>query len=126
VIDLGQLVRLEEESPTVGDPVGAPGAQVVYGLPEEIEIELTLGELLAEDHILAVFDPDGATIISCGPIGAYTFEEGDDLAFGLRSQGDSPYAGIALIDAEDEDDDDPADVEVYIVNNSPAPGTPEA
>lgn len=138
VLELDNLVRLPEDAPVEGEREGAPGSQVVHGLPDDTTFELTVEDLFAEDHILAVFDAEGENIIACGPIGAYTFEDGNDLVFGLRSQGDSPYSGVALIgygddgdDAtattDDDDDDDDSDIEIYLVNNTPAPAaTPEA
>lgn len=126
VVALDNLVRLPEGAPVEGDPVGAPGAQVVHGSPDDSSLDLTVDDLLADDHILAVFDAEGEEIVACGPIGAYTMDEEDDsLAIGLRSQGESPYSGVALFD--DSDDDDDLDIEVYLVNNTPAPAaTPTA
>jgi len=148
VLELDNLVRLPEDAPAEGERAGAPGSQVVHGLPDDAEIDLTIDDLFAADHILAVFDAESGAIIACGPIGAYTFADGDDLVFGLRSQGDSPYSGVALIDdASDDDADDGAaesdddadddstaenddggtDIKIYLVNNTPAPpATPDA
>ena len=138
VLELDNLVRLPEDAPAEGERAGAPGAQVVHGLPDDAELDLTIDDLFAADHIVAVFDAEGENIIACGPIGAYTFEDGNDLVFGLRSQGDSPYSGVVLIDNGDDDDDATAttddadggnegDIEIYLVNNTPAPAaTPEA
>ncbi len=125
VLALDNLVRLPSDAPTEGERAGAPGSQVVHGTPDDgVDFDLTVDDLFAADHILAVFDAEGETIVACGPIGAYTFEEGNDLVFGLRSQGDSPYSGVAIIE---NDDDDELDIEVYLVNNTPAPAaTPEA
>lgn len=125
VLALDNLVRLPSDAPTEGERAGAPGSQVVHGTPNDgVDLDLTVDDLFAADHILAVFDAEGETIVACGPIGAYTFEEGNDLVFGLRSQGDSPYSGVAIIE---NDDDDELDIEVYLVNNTPAPAaTPEA
>lgn len=125
VLALDNLVRLPEDAPAEGERAGAPGSQVVHGLPDDAAFELTVEDLFADDHILAVFDAEGEAIVACGPIGAYTFEDGNDLVFGLRSQGDSPYSGVALIDNDDDEDDDDADIEIYLVNNTPAPA-PEA
>ena len=121
VMELPNLVRLLEDAPDEGEPTGAASPQVIHGLPDDTEIALTVDDLFAADHIVAVFDAEGANIVACGPIGAYTFEDGQDLAFGLRSNGDSPYTGVVLIDNEDDDDDDELDVEIYLVNNTPAP-----
>ena len=137
VLELEPLVRLPEDAPDEGERAGAPGSQVVHGLPDDSTLDLTVDDLFAADHILAVFDAEGENIVACGPIGAYTFEDGNQLVFGLRSQGDSPYSGVVLIgddegdDAEDEDataeDDAGTGIEIYLVNNTPAPpATPEA
>ncbi len=139
VLELDNLVRLPQDAPAEGERAGAPGSQVVHGLPDDASLDLTVDDLFAADHILAVFDAEGENIVACGPIGAYTFEDGNQLVFGLRSQGDSPYSGVVLIgddsddsdDDEDDDataeDDDGTDIEIYLVNNTPAPAaTPEA
>jgi hypothetical protein len=127
VVELDNLVRLPEDAPAEGERAGAPGSQVVHGLPDDAELELTVEDLFADDHILAVFAAEGENIVACGPIGAYTFEDGNDLVFGLRSQGDSPYSGVVLIDNDDDEEDDDVDIEIYLVNNTPAPAaTPEA
>ncbi|CAA9542110.1 MAG: hypothetical protein AVDCRST_MAG73-2046 [uncultured Thermomicrobiales bacterium] len=124
VLQLDDLVRLPEDAPEEGDRAGAPGSQVVHGLPEDAEFELTIEDLFADDHILAVFDAEGETIVACGPIGAYTYDEGNDLVIGLRSQEDSPYSGVALFESGD---DDAVDLSIYLVNNTPAPAaTPAA
>lgn len=115
VMEFDNLARLPEGAPEEGE---SAGAQVVHGTGDDVDLGLTVDDLLAEDHILAVFDAEGETIVACGPIGAYTFEDGDDLAFGLRSQGDSPYSGVAIIDNDDDDDDH--EIQIYLVNNTPA------
>ena len=121
VLQLDNLVRLPQGAPMEGERAGAPGAQVVHGLPDDSEINLGADDLFGADHILAVFDAEGANIVACGPIGAYTYEQGQDIAIGLRSQGDSPYSGVALFDIDDDDDDSETDLEIYLVNNTPAP-----
>lgn len=129
VLALDNLVRLPVGAPAEGESVGAPGSQVVHGTPDDYEIPLTIDDLFAADHILAVFDAEGTTIVACGPIGQYTYNQGDDVVIGLRSQGDSPYSGVAIFDGDDEDDEDrpETDVDVYLVNNTPAMmATPEA
>ncbi len=119
VDELDNLVRLPEDAPAER---ARAGAQIVHGLPDDEELDLTVDDLLAADHILAMFDAEGENIFACGPIGAYTFEEGDDLVFGLRSQGDSPHSGVAII----ENDDDESEIEISLMNNTPAPAaTPE-
>jgi hypothetical protein len=124
IVALDNLVRLPEGTSSEGERAGAAGSQVVHGTTDDAEISLTIEDLFAADHILAVFDAEGETIVACGPIGAYTYQSGDDLVFGLRSQGESPYSGVAIIDGDDEDDDnsdDDTDIDIYLVNNTPAP-----
>lgn len=121
VLQLDNLVRLPQGAAAEGERSGAPGAQVVHGLTDDTELDLTAGDLLSAEHILAVFNAEGDAIVACGPIGAYTYGEGEDLAIGLRSQGDSPYSGVALFDVDDDDDDGEIDLEIYLVNNTPAP-----
>ena len=144
VLALDDLVRLPEDGEDEENRAGAPGAQVVHGLPDDTTIDLTIDDLFADDHILVVFeadDADAATdpgILACGPIGAYSYDDGDEVFFGLRSQGESPYSGVAILGRDDDDDssdagtddtddatpDDAEDelaIEVYLVNNTPAP-----
>jgi len=149
VLALDNLVRLPESGGDDENRAGAPGSQVIHGLPDDSTIDLTIDDLFAADHILAVFNPDG-DIIACGPIGAYSYEDGDALFFGLRSQGESPYSGVAIFGddeddsglddldlgdddadsddadsddgtADDASDDDGLEIEIYLVNNTPAP-----
>lgn len=93
--------------------VGPEDASVVEG-SEDSTIGTDLATLLAEPHVVAVFESDGSdTIIACGSIGGFTAADDDtDLAVGLREQNDSGFAGIALFD--DDDDDNELDVDVYI------------
>lgn len=125
VLALPNLVLLPDDAE--GGPAGASGAQVVHGLPDDAGIVMTAEELFAADHILAVFDAAGETIIACGPIGAYRYDLGGDVLFGLRSQGDSPYSGVAIFDQVSEDDPEAdedeggIDPQIYLVNNTPAP-----
>ena len=107
VFDLPDLTLLPENAPDEEGRVGAPDAQVVHGLPEDIALAATVDDLLAEDHVVAVFDPeDETTIIACGPIGAYSFDEDQDqLAIGLREFNNSNYTGVALFGFDDEGED---------------------
>jgi hypothetical protein len=135
VFDLPDLTLLPDEAPEGEDRVGAPLAQVVHGLPDGTALDATVEDLLAEDHIVAVFDPEeGTEIIACGPIGAYSFgEDQEELAIGLLEVNGSNYTGVALFgdhsgatddDTETETEDDGLEIEVYIVLNTLA--TPEA
>lgn len=95
-----------------GQFAGADDASVVEG-SEDSAVGTGLDVLLAEPHVIAVFESDGtSTIIACGAIGGFVSADDDDLAVGLREQNGSGYAGVALLD--DDDDDDELDVDVYI------------
>lgn len=124
VLELDDLVRLPEGAADEGERVGAPMAQVVHGSPADSEIDLTVDDLFAAEHIVAVFNAAGDTIVACGPIGAYTYAEGEDLAIGLREQGDSNFSGIALFESNDTDG---LGVSVYLVSSAtPPPADPNA
>jgi len=96
-----------------GEFVGPEDASVVEG-SEDSNIGTDLATLLAEPHVIAVFESEGSdTIIACGSIGGFASADDDTgLAVGLREQNDSGFAGIALLD--DDDDDNELDVDVYI------------
>ena len=126
VVALDDLTRLPEgSSGSDQTPAGAEGSQVVHGLPDGSTLDLTIDELFADDHILVVFDAAGEVINACGAIGAYDYEDGDTLSFGLRSQNDSPYVGaVVLTPLEDEDnadEDAELDIDIFLVNNTPFP-----
>lgn len=139
VFDLPDLTLLPEDAPEGEDRVGAPLAQVVHGLPDDTALDATVDDLLAEDLVVAVFDPeDDTTIIACGPIGAYSFgEDQERLAIGLREFNGSNYTGVALFgdddgdeastetETETETEEDGLPIEIYIVLNT-FPATPEA
>jgi len=118
VLKLDNLVRLPEGTATEGERTGAPMAQVVHGSPGGAAIDLAVGDLFAAEHILAVFNADGDAIVACGPIGAYTYGEGENLAIGLREQGDSNFSGVALFESNDADG---LDVAVYLVSSATPP-----
>ena len=100
-----------------GEFVGADDASVVEG-SEDSDVDVDLATLLAEPHVIAVFESDGSdTIIACGSIGGFvSADDDDDLAVGLRQQNDSGFAGVALLD--DDDDDNELDVDVYIARDA--------
>lgn len=95
---------------------GAEDAAIAEG-SEDSSAGTNLNALLAEPHIVAVFESDGSdTIIACGSIGGFVSADDDnDLAIGLRPQNDSGFAGIAILD--DDDDNDDLDVDVYIARD---------
>lgn len=96
--------------------VGAEDASIAEG-SEDSDSGANLDALLANPHIVAVFESEGSdTIIACGSIGGFVSADDDnDLAVGLRSQNDSGFAGIAILD--DDDDNNDLDVDVYIARD---------
>lgn len=96
--------------------VGAEDAAIAEG-SEDSSAGTNLNALLAGPHIVAVFESDGSdTIIACGSIGGFVAADDDnDLAIGLRPQNDSGFAGIAILDNDDDNDD--LDVDVYIARD---------
>jgi hypothetical protein len=98
-----------------GDFVGAEDASVVEG-SEDSDIGIGLDALLADPHVIAVFESDNSeTIIACGSIGGFFSGDDDTLAVGLREQNNSGFAGVALLD--DDDDDNELDVDLYIARD---------
>jgi hypothetical protein len=96
--------------------VGAEDGSIVEG-SEDSAIDVGLDTLLAEPHLIAVFESEGSdTIIACESIGGFVSADDDeDLAVGLRQQNDSGFAVVALLD--DDDDDNELDVDVYIARD---------
>ena len=86
---------LSETTEPEGDVQGADGASVVE--TSVTTLALSLDDILAEDHVLVVFDEDYATVpLACGAIGGVVTEDGT-LAFGLSAVDDSRYAGVATL-----------------------------
>jgi hypothetical protein len=104
--------------------VGAQGASVV----EESETtvpSVTLPDLTGSPHAIVVRESEGSdTVIACGEIGGFVVSNDEDLAVGLRSQNDSGFGGIALLDGDDDDNE--VDVDVYLAataaGNAATPG----
>jgi len=92
--------------------VGASGAFVVEGSATS-DLPTTLVDLTNAPHLIAVFESEGSdTLVACGEIGGFTVPNDDDLDIGLREQGDSGFAGVALIDGDDDDNE--VDVDIYL------------
>lgn len=95
-----------------GSFVGPQETSVVEA-SRDSAVGIDLAALLAEPHVIAVFDDQGSsTLIACGTIGGYTATGDDDLAVGLRQQNGSGFAGVALFG--DDDGDGQLDVDVYL------------
>jgi hypothetical protein len=85
------------------EPVGSPdGDEVGADGPAPVESSMTtadiaLDDLLAEDHVLIVFDQDDPSMaLTCGAIGGIVSQDGL-LTIGLRALGESRYSGIAVL-----------------------------
>lgn len=94
VSDLGELTI------PIADPDGAQTAIAVE--TTFASVELTLDELLAEDHAIVVLDrdQDDAAPLACGDIGGAADAQGA-VSIGLREVDGSGYAGIAYLISSD-------------------------
>lgn len=100
LIDVGAVEGAEEGEA----PQGA-----LTAIPAEFSttvVNAPLADLLGTEHAIdvRVDDADPATSIACGDIGGpiEAGTEGEELAVGLREQGQSAYSGIAWLQAEEE------------------------
>ncbi len=115
------VATLTNVRPPDGDAQGAEGASAVE--TSVTTLDLPLDDILAEDHVLVVFDEDDDTVpLVCGPIGGIVTDDGS-LALGLPLVGESRYSGIAYLTP----DGDRTGVTVFLAENlSGAEETPEA
>src|ERR671912_1053006 len=100
LIDVGAVEGIEAGEA----PQGA-----LTAIPAEFSttvVNAPLADLLGSEHAIdvRVDDADPATSIACGDIGGpiEAGTEGEELAVGLREQGQSAYSGIAWLQAEEE------------------------
>ena len=97
------VATLTNVRPPDGDPAGADTASAVE--TSFTSLDLPLDDILADDHVLVVFDEDDDTVpLACGAIGGIVTEDGS-LAFGLPAVGESRYSGVAYL-SEDGDQTD--------------------
>ena len=115
------VATLTNVRPPDGDTAGAEGGSAVE--TSSTTLDLPLDDVLADDHVLVVFDEDDDTVpIACGAIGGIVADDGS-LAIGLPLVGESRYAGIAYLTP----DGDQTDVTVFLAENlSGAGDTPGA
>lgn len=94
--DLGDPVAdLVDVAAPSGDRVGADDASAIE--TSFSTIDLSLGDMTTDDHVLVVFDEDEPDVVlACGPVGGIVAEDGS-LAIGLRAQGDSRFSGVAYL-----------------------------
>ena len=74
------------------------GAAVVSSVETSFStLDLSLDDILTDDHVLVVFDKDDDTVpLTCGAIGGVVADDGS-LVVALPAVGDSRYAGIAYL-----------------------------
>ncbi len=94
------VATLTNVRPPDGEAAGADTASAVE--TSFTTLDLPLDDLLAEDHVLVVFDEDDDTVpLACGAIGGIITEDGS-LVFGLPAVGASRFSGVAYL-TEDGD-----------------------
>lgn len=92
------VATLTNVRPPVGDTAGADAASAVE--KSFTTLDLPLDDILADDHVLVVFDKDDDTVpLACGAIGGVVAEDGA-LAIGLQVVGTSRYSGIAYLSSD--------------------------
>lgn len=94
---------------------GSADAYVVYESETEID-EASLDELLAGEFAINFHESEDniQNYIACGDIGGVVDDDGD-LMIGLAELNDSGYTGVAILDGDDDrDDDDGLDVTVVL------------
>lgn len=78
-----------------GDVEGSDGASAVE--TSFTTLDLPLDDVLAQDHVLVVFDEDDDTVpLVCGPVGGVVSEDGA-LVIALPAVGASRYSGVAYL-----------------------------
>lgn len=112
---------LSETTAPEGESQGADDASAVE--ISTTTLGLPLDDILAEDHVLVVFDEgDDTVVLACGPIGGIMMEDGT-LAFGLAAVDESRFSGVAYL----TEDGDQTQATIFLAENlSGAEGTPEA
>lgn len=94
------VATLTNVRPPDGDTAGADNASAVE--TSFTTLDLPLDDLLAEDHVLVVFDEDDDSVaLACGAVGGIVTDDGS-LVFGLAAIGESRFSGVAYL-SEDGD-----------------------
>ena len=102
---------LSETTAPDGEQRGADGASAVE--TSITTLDLPLDDLLADDHVLVVFDEDDDTVpLACGAIGGIVTDDGT-LAFGLPAVGDSRFSGVAYL----TEDGDQTDATIFLAED---------
>lgn len=86
---------LSETTAPDGETQGAGDASGVE--TSVTTLDLALDDILADDHVLVVFDENDASVaLACGAIGGIVNGDGT-LAFGLPAVGESRFSGVATL-----------------------------
>lgn len=89
------VATLTNVRPPDGDQAGADTASAVE--TSFTTLDLPLDDILANDHVLVIFDQDDDTVpLACGAIGGIVTDDGT-LAFGLPAVGESRFSGVAYL-----------------------------
>ena len=105
------VATLTNVRPPDGDPAGTDTASAVES--SFTTLDLPLDDILADDHVLVVFDQDDDTVpLACGPIGGIRTEDGT-LAFGLPAVGESRFSGVAYL----TEDGDQTDATIFLAED---------
>ncbi len=103
-----------------GDVEGADGASAVE--TSSTTLDLSLNDVLAQDHVLVVFDEDDDTVpLVCGPVGGIVSEDGA-LVVALPAVGASRYSGVAYL----SEDGDQTQATIFLAEDLSADFTPAA
>lgn len=103
-----------------GETQGPDGASAVE--TSFTTLDLPLNDILADDHVLVVFDEDDDTVaLACGAIGGIVTEDGT-LVLGLSAIDDSRYSGVAYL----SEDGDQTDATIFLAEDLSADATPTA
>ena len=109
---------LSEVTTPDGDVQGAAITETVE--TSFTTLDLPIDDILAENHVLVVFDEDDDTVpIACGTIGGIVTDNGA-LAFGLPAIGDSLVSGVAYLTG----DGDQTDATIFLAENLSGAGAP--
>ena len=111
---------LSETTAPDGDPVGADTASVAE--TSFTTLDLPLDDILADDHVLVVFDEDDDSVpLACGAVGGIVTDDGT-LAFGLPAVGESRYSGVAYL----TENGDQTDATLFLAEDLSGDETPPA
>ena len=97
------VATLTNVRPPDGDPNGASTASAVE--TSFTTLDLPLDDILANDHVLVVFDQDDDSVaLACGAVGGIVTDDGS-LTVGLSAVGESRFSGVAILSEDDEQTD---------------------